>query len=93
MARTFLLAFSLISVLEFIGRRIPSTSIPQILGPDLGIYGKEVSTGVSFPQEVLTKVPSLSEEGSMFWGSALADALLRYYLQVDKSWEPRIHFR
>ena len=29
-------------------------------------------TGVSFPQEVLTKVPSLSEEGAVFWGSALA---------------------
>lgn len=72
MACTFLLSFSFISVLEFIGGTYPSRAFPQIFGPDLGIYGKEVSTGVSFPQEVLTKVASLFEEGSVFWGSALA---------------------
>lgn len=50
----------------------PLQAFTQIPRPDLGAYGKELSTGVSFLQQRITEVPFSTEEGWMFWSFAPA---------------------
>lgn len=64
------LSFSLTGVFEFLDSTFALQAFCQSLGPDLGVYGKGLSTAISFLQKVLTKEPSTVKEGWVFWGSA-----------------------
>lgn len=68
------------------GGTFPSQAFSQIPRSDLGAYRKELSTGVSFLQKMLTEGPFSAKEEWEFWSSAPAVSSPQTLPGAEQGW-------